>query len=96
VPTKEKMIDKTPKGKMMTKKQNNLKAIKKMNKGEKLGQLASCYPKLLKDGLTRDGIENTHNVYRKHHPIKMGIQNGMKTMDHNLTTSSNYHLESIW
>jgi hypothetical protein len=29
VPTKEKMIDKTPKGKMMTKKQNNLKAIKK-------------------------------------------------------------------
>jgi hypothetical protein len=52
VPIKEKMIDKTPKGKMMIQEQKNLKAIKRMNKGEKLGQLASCCLKFLKDGLT--------------------------------------------
>ncbi len=62
-----------------------------MNKGEKLGQLTSCYLKLLKDGLTQVGVENICNVYPKHHPIKMGIQIGLKTMDHNLTTSSNCH-----
>jgi hypothetical protein len=36
---------------MMTKKQKNLKAIEITNKREKLGQLASHYPKFLKDGL---------------------------------------------
>jgi hypothetical protein len=39
-------------GRMMTQKQRNLKAIKRMNKGEKLGQLASHYLKLLEYGLT--------------------------------------------
>jgi hypothetical protein len=90
------MIIKTPKGKMMTKEQNNLKAIKIMNKKEKLRQLASYCSKLLKNGLMQDGVENTCNVYPKHHPIKMGIQNGLKTINHSLTTSSSYHLESIW
>jgi len=36
---------------MMIKKQRNLKAIKKANKGENLGQLATCYLKLLENGL---------------------------------------------
>jgi hypothetical protein len=36
---------------MMTKKQKNLKTIEITNKRENLGQLASHYPKLLKDGL---------------------------------------------
>jgi hypothetical protein len=36
---------------MMIKEQRNLKAIKKVNKGENLGQLATCYSKLLKNGL---------------------------------------------
>jgi hypothetical protein len=36
--------------------------------------------KFLKDGITQDGVENICNVYLKHHPIKMGIQSGPKTM----------------
>jgi hypothetical protein len=38
-------------GKMMIKKHMNLKAIKRTNKREKLGQLASFCPKSLKDDL---------------------------------------------
>jgi hypothetical protein len=44
----------------------------------------------------QNGVESVYNVYLKHHPIKMGIQSGLNTMDHNLTTSSNYHPEVIW
>jgi hypothetical protein len=65
---------------MMIKEQNNLKAIKIMNKRENLGQLAFECWKFLKDGLMQDGVENICNVYPKHHPIKMGIQNGLKTI----------------
>jgi hypothetical protein len=36
--------------------QKNLKAIKRTNKGEKLGQLHPFYLKLLEDGLMRDGF----------------------------------------
>jgi hypothetical protein len=36
---------------MITKKQKNLKAREITNKTEKLGQLASHYPKFLRDGL---------------------------------------------
>ncbi len=35
----------------MIEKQKDLKTIKKTNKREKLGQLASYYPKFLEDGL---------------------------------------------
>ncbi len=54
------------------------------------------YLKLLEDGLTRNGVENVCNVDLKHHPIKMGIQSGLNTMDHKLTTISNHHPELIW
>ncbi len=36
---------------MMTQEQRNLKVVKRMNKGEKLGQVASHYLKLLEYGL---------------------------------------------
>jgi len=49
----------------MTKLQWNLKAIKRMNKREKLGQLPLHYPKFLKDGLTQDGVKNFCNVKKK-------------------------------
>jgi hypothetical protein len=71
---------------MMTKKQKHLNVIKWTNKKEKLGELVFYYPKLIKDGLTWNGVENIHNVYLKHHPIRMGIQNGPNIMDHGLTT----------
>jgi len=54
------------------------------------------YLKLLKDDLTRDGIENVYNVNLKHHPIKMGIQSGSNTIDYNFTTFFNHHLKLIW
>jgi hypothetical protein len=38
-------------GIMIIEEQRNLKTIKKMNKGKKLGQLASCFLKLLEHGL---------------------------------------------
>jgi hypothetical protein len=50
---------------------------------------------LLKNGLMQDNVENIYNVNLKHHPIKMGIQNGFNNMDHNLMTF-NHHLELIW
>jgi hypothetical protein len=46
----------------MTKIQRNLKAIKKMNKREKLGQLSLQYPKLLEDGLMQNGVKSFCNV----------------------------------
>jgi hypothetical protein len=81
---------------MMIKKQRNLNAIKRTNKKEKLEQLASHYMKFLEDGLIRNGVESVYNVYLKHHPIRMGIQSGLNTMDHGLTTSFNRHPKLIW
>jgi hypothetical protein len=46
----------------MTKIQRNLKAIKKMNKREKLGQLSLQYPKFLKDDLMQNGVKSFCNV----------------------------------
>jgi hypothetical protein len=80
---------------MMIEEQRNLKAIKKMNKRKKLGQLASHHAIFLKNGLTCDVVENICNIYLKHRLIKMGFQNGMNTMDHDLTTSFKYHLKLI-
>jgi hypothetical protein len=71
---------------MMTKKQKNLNVIKWMNKEEKLKELVFYCSKLLEDGLTWNGVESIYNVYLKHHPIRMGIQIGLNTMDHNLPT----------
>jgi hypothetical protein len=67
-----------------------------MNKGEKLEQLASLCLKFFENRLMPNGVENVYNIYLKHYPIRMGIQNGPNTMDHNLTTSFNYHLQLIW
>jgi hypothetical protein len=72
---------------MMTKKQKNLKNIKRMNKREKLGQLASHCVKFLENDLTQDGVESVCNIYLKHHPIMM---------DHGLINSFNYHPKLIW
>jgi hypothetical protein len=80
----------------MTKVQRNLKVIKRTNKRKKLLQLAPHYLKLLKDGRTRNGVENIRNVYLEHHPIGIGIQNGPNIMDHGLTTFSNHNPELIW
>lgn len=74
----------------------NLKAIKRTNKGEKLGQLASHYLKLLKNGFTWNGVENLYNIYLKHHLIRMDIQNDPNNMDHGFTTSYDCHLELKW
>jgi hypothetical protein len=41
----------SPQGIMIIEEQRNLKTIKQMNKGKKLGQLASCFLKLLEHGL---------------------------------------------
>ncbi len=85
-----------PKWKMMIEEQRNLKAIQKTNKREKRRQLASYCLKLLKYGLTRDGVERICNVYLKHHPIKINIQSDPNTIDHGFTTSYNHHLKLIW
>jgi hypothetical protein len=76
---------------MIIEEQKNLKAIKKMNKEKKLGQLIFCFLKLLENDLMRYGVESICNVYLKQHPIKMGIRSGLNTMDHGLTTSFNRH-----
>jgi hypothetical protein len=80
---------------MMIEEQKNLKTIKRMNQKKKLEQLASLCLKLLENRLMQDGVENVYNIYLKHHPIRMGIQNDPNTMDHNFTTSFNYHLQLI-
>ncbi len=81
---------------MMIKEQRNLKTIKRMNKGKKLEQLDSLRLKVFEDKLMRDDVENVYNTYFKQHPIRMGIQNGPNTMDHNLATFFNYHPKLIW
>jgi hypothetical protein len=81
---------------MTTKKQKNFKNIRKTNKGEKLRQLAICHSMFLRDGLTRDGVKNICCIHLKHHPIEMNIQNGLNTMDHCFTTTSNPHVELMW
>jgi hypothetical protein len=73
-----------------------LKAIKRTNKREKLGQLTSFCPKFLKDDLIWFSVENICDVYLKHYPIRMGIQNGLDIMDHNFITFSNCHSNLIW
>jgi hypothetical protein len=67
-----------------------------MNKGEKLGQLASRYSKLLEIDFTQNGVKSVYNVHLKHHPIRTGIQNGSDTMYHDFITSSSDHLKLIW
>ncbi len=86
----------SPQGIMIIEEQRNLKTIKKMNKGKKLGQLASCFLKLLEHGLMWYDVESICNVYMKQHPIKMGIQGGLNTMNHDLTTFFNCHPKLIW
>ncbi len=63
----------------MTKKKRSLKAIKGINKWEKLKQLASHHSKFLEHGLKQDGIENIHYLHMKHHLIDMDIQNNLNT-----------------
>jgi hypothetical protein len=58
---------------MMTEEQKNLKALKKMNEKETLGERSSRYPKFLKNGLTWNGVESAYNIYLKHRFIKMGF-----------------------
>ncbi len=73
--------------------QKNHKNNKQM---EKLGQLPPYCSKFLENGLTGDNVKNICNVNLKHHPIRLGIQNGRNTMDHDLTTSFNHHPKLIW
>jgi hypothetical protein len=47
-------------------------------------------------GLMQNGVKNVYNVCLKYHLIKMGIENGLNTIDHALTTSFNCHLELTW
>ncbi len=79
----------------MIEEQRNLKTMKRMNKVEKLEQLVSLCLKLLENRFMPNGVENVYNIYLKHHPIRMGIQNGPNNIDHSLTTSFNYHLQLI-
>ncbi len=81
---------------MMAKNQMNLNVIKRMNKGEKLKQLASHYLKLIKNDVPWIGVENIYNIYLKHHPIRMDIQNDLNNMDHGFRTSYNCHHELKW
>lgn len=53
-------------------------------------------PKFLENGITQDDVKNVCNVNLKHHLIGLGIQSGLNTMDHNLTTSFNHHPKLIW
>ncbi len=80
----------------MIKKQRNLKAKKIINKGKKLEQLTSCCLKFLEDGLTQNDVESICNVYLNCYLIKMGIQSGLNTVDHGLTTFFYRHPELIW
>lgn len=48
---KRKINRQSPQRIMMIKKERNLKAIKRANKGENLRQFAFCYSKLLENGL---------------------------------------------
>ncbi len=48
---------------MMIKKERNLKAIKRANKGENLRQFAFCYSKLLENGLVWNHVKSIYNVY---------------------------------
>jgi hypothetical protein len=57
---------------------------------EKLRQLPPYCSKFLENGLMRNDVKSVNNVNLKHHPIKLGIQNGPNTMDHNLITSFNH------
>jgi hypothetical protein len=61
VPTKDKNDKQNPYERMMIEEQRTLNAIKRMNKGEKLGPLTSLCPKLLKNGLMQD-VESVCNV----------------------------------
>jgi hypothetical protein len=40
-----------------------------------------------------NGVKGVHYIHLKHHPIEMDIQNNLKTINHWLTTTSNYHAE---
>jgi hypothetical protein len=80
---------------MMIEVQKNLNAIKRTNKRKKLLQLTPL-PKVPKRWFYRDGVESIHNVYIEHHPIKMGIQNGPNTMDHDLATFFHHNLKLMW
>ncbi len=72
----------------MTKEQKSLKAIKGINKWEKLKQLASHHSKFLKHGLKQDDVENIHYLHVKHHIIEMDIQNNLNTMNQNFATTT--------
>jgi len=81
---------------MMIEVQRNMKAIKRTNKRKSCYNWPPCCSKFLEDGLTWNSVESIYNVYMEHHPIKMGIQSGPNTMEHNFITSSNHNLELIW
>jgi hypothetical protein len=81
---------------MMNEEQKNLNVIKWTNKREKLRKLMFYYLNFLEDDLMWYGVENIYNVYLKHHPIKMGIQSGLNTMDRDFITFFNHHPKLIW
>ncbi len=60
-----------------------------MNKQKKkLKQLGSYYLKLLKDDVTKYGVQSIYKCLFKHPPINMGIQSCLNTMHHDFTTYS--------
>ncbi len=81
---------------MMTKEQRSLKGIKRINKWEKLKQLASHHSKFLEHGLKQDGVENIRYLHLKPHLIKMDIQNSLNTMNQNFATTLNHHTKLMW
>jgi hypothetical protein len=95
VPTKERMINKALEEKQWLKYKKTLRPLKKKQR-EKVMTIASYYLKFLEDGLTWNAIESICNVNLIHHPIKMAIQSGQNTMEHNFTTTSNRHPKLIW
>jgi len=77
----------------MTLEQKKLKGIKRMNKREKLRQLASYHSKFLKDGLMQNVVEHVHYIHLKHHLTKVDIQNNLNSMDQCLKTTPNHHIK---
>jgi hypothetical protein len=49
--------------------------------------------KLLKCGLSSDGVESICYIHLKHHPIEMDIQNNLNIMDHYFATTPNHHVD---
>jgi hypothetical protein len=84
------MTKNSPKREWWLKKRNST-----LKKYKKLEQLAAYYTKLLKDGFSKDGVENICDIYLQQHPIKMHIQSYTNTMNHYFTFTLDYHTKSM-